>query len=313
MGQKGKTMNRTNKRIFDNIKAAEAAYNHDAEAALMEYAKQKRTIEAEAAKLKDETTYRQQHLAEAKQAARLGLKRAEDQFRSTVRTAREDLNRELKAAIKTVIPAGFSEAMKFYRDTGLTPSKTETEALLETGGKSLLAVQAVAKLLDDLGAPIRVDAPTVASFEADVAELDELAAGPLFHAPDALHSEAVEIMRGTPKPTWTAAGWRDVGEMWDQGVEVIAQRVAVLSRLQRILDRENAWSSDVTCELREREHEDAVKIEKEVAEITGENISPDEPESTVTITDAADDAAIEVARELGRRDARPDIPAQYVR
>lgn len=305
-------MNRQCKHIFDGLRDADERYISATTTILDAFTGKVKRISDEAKAYKDEKQYVAMHSEIARRDAQDALNAEESRFRSAVRDARASLESELDKAISAPVPSAFTERLAFYRTAQITPGRTEAAAMLKLAGKSLLAVNALGKLLDDTSSPVRVDAPSVADFEADVETLRQMEEAPLHHAALDHHADMSEVLKGSPMPTRTADGWQNIGEMWD-GLPLLMLAQGVRGKLDRLQERADVWSADVSSELRERESAAVAAAKKDIAEITGEDYNDEEPASTVTISDAADDAAIETARELGHQNIKPNVPPAYLR
>ena len=299
-------MNARTKIYLDGIKIAEHDFLDKANNILLRYRAEKEKIISISKRYKDEDSYINENLPKAKQSARDALTKAETTFRETLRKNIIGMKTELKATISTPVPKEFSEQLSFYRTAGLTPSRTETEALLELGKRSPLSVKAVAKLLEDTHADIKIQCRSIEDYEKDLADLDDLAEMPLISSPFSTHTELVDVLRGTPKLTRTAVGWRNTGETWADSVAVLLQTSAVSTRLKALENVADSWSADVTDILREREYDSLVNTEKEAAEKAGKEYVPEkQPTSSTTITER-ENAEIALAKQLGKEIADAD-------
>ena len=293
-------MNKTAQRHVNAIMDAETAYLNSTGTALLEYRQRKNQIHDAAKAYKDEQAHVDKYLPEAKSIARDALTRAEHTLKSAIKSNLEGLKRELQTSINQPIPQGFTERISLYRAAALAPSRTEAEALLQMAGKNPLAIRAVAKLLDDMKAPVRVDSRSIDQYEADLDTLAALAEQPLLHCPNETYSELSEVMKGEPMPTRTANGYVNIGNTWDSTALLVACQI-IPSQIRSIEKNADAWSADVTYQLREREHAAEVAKSKEEAENAGEEYTPDrEPVSTTGIADRGTDG-VELAAAMGRR------------
>ncbi|MBR1606976.1 MAG: hypothetical protein IJ664_04630 [Clostridia bacterium] len=296
-------MNKKAKMYLENITNGEKDFLEDVDAVLLHFRAEKAKIVAEASIYKDEKKYSLPKIDELKKTARQQLRTAEARFRATIQKSREGLKEELSAAINQPIPAGFAERLAFYRQSGMVPSRTEVEALLDLGQKSPLAVAAVRKLLDDLEAPIRLECRTIKQYEQDLQSLDQLAAMPLVHSGTDVHPELVEVLKGEPRPTRTAGGWRDIGERWTDGVSLLLNGAAVGQHLKQIEKNADAWSADITYSLAERAAQADAEAARKVAELTGDEYQPQpDPPSSTSIADRETNGEA-LARELGKQSA----------
>lgn len=296
-------MNKKTKMYLDSITNGEKDFVADVDAVLLNFRAEKAKIMAEAAIYKDEKKYSLPKIDELKKTARQQLRTAEVKFRSTIQKSRDGLKEELSAAINQPIPAGFTERLAFYRQSGMVPTRTEVEALLDLGQKSPLAVAAVQKLLDDLKAPIKVECRTIKQYEQDLQSLDQLAEMPLTHSRTDVHPELVEVLRGEPRPTRTAGGWRDVGERWTDSIDLLLNGTAVGQHLKQIEKNADAWSADITYSLAERAAQDDEEAARKVAELTGAEYQPEpDPPTSTSIADRETNGEA-LARELGRQSA----------
>lgn len=293
-------MNKVAQRHVAAIMDAETVYSNRTGTALLEYRQRKAQIISAAKAYKDEQSHIDKYLPEAREMARDALARAEYSYRNTIKTAVAGLKNELQAAISAPIPQTFTDRMSFYRAAALTPTKTEAEALLKMAGKNPLAIRAVAKLLDDTKAPIRIESRAVEKYEEDLAMLDNLAEMPLVHAPDEVHSELCEVMAGQPAPNKTSTGYRNIGNTWTS-TQLLVNGRFITHDLKEIEAAADSWSADVTCQIREREHAADVAKAKEEAENAGEEYTPErEPVSSVHVEKRGADG-VELAAELGRQ------------
>ena len=297
-------MNKTASKFLANIKFAEETYLDGVESILLKFRNDKERIDSMANKFipEEKKKYLDQCVPEILQTARHKLGLAEQAFRSELKRNIAGMKEELQGAINAPIPPAFTERLSFYRAANLTPSKTETEALISMAGKNPLAVRAVAQLLDDTNAPFKIESRAIEAFEKDLQDLDDLAEMPLVHSPASVHHELCEVMQGQRKATRTAAGWREIGYTWDGSVDLLLHGTAVTSRLKALESVSDAWSADVTYSLREREHVAAEKKAKQEAEDNGEKYQPEpEPSSSVHIENR--DSAVQLAREIGAETA----------
>ena len=299
-------MNARTKIFLDGIKIAESDFMDKTNDILLRYRAEKEKIISISKRYKDEDQYIRENLPKAKQSARDALTRAEDAFRKELVRNINGMRKELKATISTPVPKEFSEQLSFYRAAGITPSRTETEALLELGKHTPLSVKAVSKLLEDTHADVKIQSRSIEDYEKDLADLDDLAEMPLISSPFETHVELTDVLRGTPKLTRTAAGWRNTGETWADSVAVLLQTSAVSTRLKALENVADSWAADVTDILREREYDSLVNTEKEAAEKAGKEYVPDkQPTSSTTIT-ARENAEIALAKLLGKERADAD-------
>lgn len=297
-------MNRQTKMYIDAILSAETTYTNTVGNALLQYRDSEEKINRAARAYKDEQSYKAQHLPAAQQVARDAMGRAEMIYRKAIQDSVTGLKNELKASINAPISSVFTQRLAFYRTANLTPTRTETEALLTMAGKNPLAIRAVAKLLDDQKAPIMLECRAISEYETDLKNLDDLATMPLLHAPYEVHTEMCECMKGQEKATLTANGWKMLGSRWSGSVELLMQQAAVTERIKAIEKAADTWSADVTYSLREREHAAAVAKAKEEAENNGEEYTPErEPVSSVHV-EKRDNEAVEMAAQLGKETAK---------
>lgn len=296
-------MNKKARFFVDGVKNAEQDYLEDVDAILLHFRAEKAKIMAEASIYKDEKKYALPKIDELKKTARQQLRTAESKYRTTIQKSREGLKEELQTSINQPIPVGFTERLAFYRQSGMVPTRTEVEALLDLGQKSPLAVAAVQKLLDDLKAPIKVECRTIKQYEQDLQSLDQLAEMPLTHSGTDVHPELVEVLKGEPRPTRTAGGWRDIGERWTDSIDLLLNGTAVGQHLKQIEKNADAWSADITYSLAERAAQDDEEAARKVAELTGDEYQPqpDPPSSTSIADREANGEAL--ARELGKQSA----------
>ena len=296
-------MNARTKSYLDGIKIAEHDFLDKTNDILLRYRAEKEKIISTSKRYKDEGGYVHENLPKAKQSARDALTRAEDAFRKELVRNITGMREELKATISAPVPKEFTEKLSFYRTAGITPSRTETEALLELGQRSPLSVKAVSKLLEDTHADVKVQTRSIEDYEKDLANLDDLAEMPLISSPFETHVELTDVLRGTPKLTRTAAGWRNTGETWADSVQVLLQTTALTTRLKALETVADSWSADVTDILREREYNTLVSREKEEAEKAGKEYVPDkQPTSSTTITER-ENTEIALAKQLGKERA----------
>ena len=239
-------MNKTVLKYLNGIRDGETAYLNTTGNILMRYRDEKAKIVSVSTRYKNEAEYVEENLPRVKQETRDALARAERDFRKTLVENISGLKTELKMSVSATVPQAFSEKLAFYHASGITPSRTETEALLELGLKSPVCVKAVQKLLDDTNAPIKIEARAIEDYELDIANLDDLASMPLVSCPLEVHAELTDVLRGQPKATRTAMGWRDVGEKWNGSVDVLMQSMAVSNRLKALESNADAWTADVS-------------------------------------------------------------------
>lgn len=293
-------MNQTAKRQLEAILGAETTFENAVGTALMEYRTSKEQIRSAASAYKDEQSYIDERLPAAQNVARGKIERAEQSFRKALMDNTTGLKSELRSAVNAPIPQAFTDRIAFYRTANLTPTRTEAEGLLSMAGKNPLAIRAVAKLLDDTGAPVRIESRAVEQYEADLTALEELAEMPLIHAPYECFTELVETMSGQPMQTKTRDGYRDVGHTWDR-TKLLINGSLISGKLKDIAASADAWSADITFTVREREHAEAVAQAKKEA---GEEYQPEtEPASSARLEERGT-SAVEIAAELGRETAK---------
>ncbi|MBR3017358.1 MAG: hypothetical protein IKH57_09835 [Clostridia bacterium] len=306
-------MNTKVKSLIANIMDAETIFQNDVGNALIRYRADKAKITMTASRFKSEyeKQYVDENLPVLKQSARDALGRAEQSFRKSLKENVDGLKKELKSAISAPISAAFTERLAFYRAASLTPSQTETEILLQLAGKSPIAISAIAKLLDDQNAPIFVECRSVADFEKDLKNLDDLTEMPLLHSPNEVHNELCDIMKGQPKLTRTANGWKSIGYSWEDSADLLMQGTDVSCRLKKLADVADTWAADVSYQLREREHAADTAKERQEAGDSGKHFKPEaEPESAVHI-EFRKTGGIELARELGKEAGRKADVSAY--
>ncbi|MBQ6175058.1 MAG: hypothetical protein IJK28_10585 [Clostridia bacterium] len=293
-------MNKTAQRHVAAIMDAETAYMNSTGTALLQYRQRKSQIYDAARAYKDEQAHIDKYLPDARDIARDALARAEYSYRNTIKTAVAGLKNELQAAISAPIPQTFTDRLSFYRAAALTPTKTDAESLIRMAGKNPLAIRAVAKLLDDTKAPIRIESRAVEMYEADLATLDELAQMPLVHAPDEVYTELCDVMAGQPAPNKTAAGYKNIGNTWTS-IQLLTNGRFIAHNLKEIEAAADAWSADVTYQIREREHAEEVARAKEEAENAGEEYTPEREPVSSTSVEKRSTNGVELAAELGRQ------------
>ena len=292
-------MNKTAQRYVNAIADAETAYLNSTGTALLEYRQRKAQIINASKAYKDESSHVDKYLPEAKSIARDALARAEHALKNAIKTNLEGLKRELQTSINQPIPQGFAERIGLYRTAALAPNRTEAEVLLTMAGKNPLAIRAVSKLCDDTKAPVRVDSRSIDQYEADLDALAALAEQPLLHCPNETFSELSEVMKGEPMPTRTANGYVNIGNTWNSMALLIACQT-IPSKIRSIEKNADAWSADVTYQLREREHAAEVAKAKEEAENAGEEYKPEQEPTSTTGIEARNTAA-DLLAEQGRQ------------
>lgn len=306
-------MNETVKTVFSTLRQGQICYENAVLAALLAFRRQKEKITAEASAYKDEDAYCRQHLDPAKEEALSAVRKAEIAFRNDLKNSSMHLHKELETALAEPIDAAFAAKIAFYRASGLTPSKTESEILLKQAGKHPAAVAAVAQMLDDAASKWRVTGRSVADFEDDLAALDRLVDQPsLLYAPHEAHAELCDILRGKPNGKPGARTWGD--DIGGVSVELLTNRAAIVTALKRLEDAAPAWTGGVSYGLREAENRDEIESRRQKAEAHGETfIAPEEPQNSTIEDVPARESALELAKEIGAEKTPRPIPERYLR
>lgn len=296
-------MNRKAKAAIDNVVSAYETFQKENEKSLLSFRWSVQRAEKESEKYRDAEGYIAEKKKDAIAKAREELGQAESAFRAEIRKSIDVLKTELSAAITAPIADGFAERIALYRSAALAPSRSEVEALLTMAGKNPVAVRAVAKLLDDTSAPVKVTTRQIDEFESDVAALEDLSRGPLVSSPYGVHSELCAVVAGQPKPARRNDGeYIHVGHVWDS-LDLTIQRAALASKIARLREAADSWGADVSYQIAERLDKAETAQEKQAAEDAHEEFTPrPEPTSTTGI-EKRGGAGVELAASIGREKA----------
>ena len=117
---------------------------------------------------------------------------------------------------------------------------------------------------------------------------------------DEVYSELCEVMAGQPAPNKTSKGYRSIGNTWST-IQLLTNGKFIAHNLKEIKAAADAWSADVTYQIREHEHDEEVARAEEEAENAGEEYKPErEPVSTTSVEKRGSNG-VELAAELGRQ------------
>ena len=299
-------MNKLNETTLKHIVTRAKQYQGKVSEILDGYTSMMEKTKHEAAIRKDEAEYISANQKKHSEAARRLLQKEQEAFASEVRNASKELKGQLIDALSQPVHVAVNQQLTLMHTFGIAPSRTQLENLIDLNGGNLLGLQAINALLTETKAPYTVKCFDVGDYERDLATLEHLAEHSDHYIPADHHSAGCDVFRGTNQTIKRYDGMEvSTGFEWDS-VSLLMRSTDVSNDVKKIGDMTQRWSADVSTEIMDKASAAVKEEAAKQAEAEGKSVPADpDPESTVTIKQAEDDATA-LAREIGAERAQHD-------
>ena len=304
-------MNILNGYALNSLLKADTEYRGKIADALATYRASMERVHAESKKYKDENEYvrnhQPAHAEKAMNAINSARKQFETELKSTVRTMRESVSKYLTEPLNT----DFSAKLKLYADFGVPMCKSEVTALLKMNDGNPFGLRALDSVLAKTGADWRLDYKDVGQYENDIEKLERMAANLSVYVPDEYHHEGCELYKNV-RVRYFKQGSNETyesGSTFDS-VTLIMNSVDHQTTMDAVKAMQQSWSADVstpgidTASEHMRKEKLALNESLRAQGISDEYLEnvPDDAKTTTSVKES-DEKALELARNLGRRDA----------
>lgn len=279
-------MNRINLMIFQLIKEKAEHLREQTDNALEKYQREMNQAREKATVYKNEGQFIQAQKDILSGIARSEIVKAQRAFGADIERYCETLQDQLSEHVSEPINGAFRDQLGTIAQFGIKPSETQIRALLKQNGGNSLGIQALSKVLTDVGSRYKITSRAMEEYEADLRTIRQLAVQPISYNIMTYHHEAIEVLGGVP-----VVQTRDDGSTYTTAQSFDNDSLLAATALFNIgLDKVNgmakSWAADLS--------------------ITTKDVSADdeeEPESTTVVGDSDRDP-IELAKKLGRDKAR---------
>ena len=237
-------MNRKMKQTIFTLRGQLANYKHDVSAAVTDYNEKRAGVAEEAKKYKDEDTYFTTAMHPVRSITQSRVQTYQKTFIEALNTAADEMEAELSSSVLLLPGSTFNEALAFYRNFKLDPSKLEVQALAKMAGGSSLALRAINAMLKENGSRLKVEFSSPETLCNDIESLRKLTSNCLYIPLDPNIPNGLKLFIGEPKADYNTpvpAGKSDRFTQVD--LLISAQRLnAFDSELERM---EARWSAEI--------------------------------------------------------------------
>lgn len=237
-------MNRKMQQTIFTLRGQLANYKHDVSAAVSDYNEKRAGVAEESKKYKDEDSYFTTAMHPIRSITQSRVQRYQKDFIEAVNAAANEMEAELSAHILILPGSTFNEALAFYRNFRLTPTRLEVKALAKMAGGSSLALRAINAMLKENGSRLKVDFSSPEILSKDIEGLRKLTENCLYIPLDPKTPNGLKLFSGEPKADYNTsvpAGKSD--RFTDIDLLLSAQHLDALDKEWETM--EQRWSSEI--------------------------------------------------------------------
>lgn len=294
-------MNLSTNKSFRNIKGAISAYQTSITDALNRYAAAIERATAESKQYKNEKEYLSEKKTLCANVARSDVERARETLKSTMQGEVDSLKSELTTHLTTPVNPSFRDTLILYKTYSLPLSKVEIEGLIKLNMGAPIGYRMLNKVLEDGHSRYRVDVPSVSDYEADVALLERISTAPLWSPADRFH-ELVGLFAGVQREDSIG------GVVWDR-ISLLTCRSDLDSKIEKLNDAENRWSTTVTPSLKTIELYEQTEDGKTAEQRLADDVKAVPDAATI---EHSEGETVQQARLMGAAKAAEDAKAAKV-
>lgn len=282
-------MNLINGKLIDNILFAADTLRNDTIAALGQY---RNDIEREkrlAQRYKAEEEYLAGQRNKLSAIARAAIEKAERVFSGAVQEYADEMEMELRRHIAVPVNNQLRERLLMLTEFGISPTRTEIDALLELNRGNQIGLAAIQKTLERTKSPFPLKYHTTEDFENDLKMIRDLPRNLKYIPLEYLH-EGIEIYEGR-RGDYQYEGGGTVGNQFDwDSVSLIQNAQAFESKIEKIQGLKDIWAAD--CSYTQ-------------ADQFAEDIGAKPVKSGVTVTESEENnAGMRFVKQMGADAAR---------
>lgn len=279
-------MNHINTAVFQLIRTSAESLKESITASLQKYRKEVAEAAEESERYKDENGYLASRKHFFAELARGEIEKTQRIFQDKLSRYAETLTGELEKHVSTPLNGSFRDQLLTIAQFKIRPSRTQIEALLKINDGHPVGLQALTKVLSDVGSEFQIISKPIADYERDIKYIEQLAIQPISY--DILyHHEAVEILSGTNIVQVRPDGRTFENGMTFDSTSLLAATSGFENAVDRIEGMGSSWAADVTYRS---------------ADEMSDHGPDRNVESSVSIEES-DTQAVEIAKELGRQKA----------
>lgn len=278
-------MNKINLAIFQLIREKADHLREQINFSLEKYRREMAEARERAKAFKAEAEYIKAQKEIFSCIARAEIEKAGRAFGADVERYVETLQDQLGKHVSEPINGAFRDQLLTVSQFGIKPSETQIRALLKQNGGNSLGIQALSKVLTDVGSQYRISFRDMKEYEKDMRLIRELGIQPVYYDKE-FHHEAVEVLGGVP-----VVQVRDDGTTYTTAQTFDSTSLQLASdlfglNLDKVGGMATNWAADLSITTKGADAEDEA-----------------EPDSTTKLEDSEHDP-VELARKLGRDKAR---------
>lgn len=298
-------MNNFTMSLFDLIINAADALKESMTETLRKYRAEMAKVTEDAKVFKAEEEYISKKKIVLVATAQEAISKAQRVFRSKIERYSEQLRDELEKHVSEPISSVFREQLLTIAQFHIQPSETQIKALLKANSGNQVGLSAIAKVLDDVQSPYRVNFRETKDYEDDLKMIERWSIQPIAYDMD-YHHEACDIMRGQHiKIIRDDLSTYENGSTFDS-IALIAGSTDFETKIEAIKAMKNSWVCDVSYALAEQH----TTTENEILQDVGANTESNNNEfqSSTSIENNETYQAVQLAREIGKASAQTYAP-----
>lgn len=300
-------MNLINRDILDLILAAAETLRNETCRILESYRNNMERERRIGARYKDESDYVKDKQQELSSIARNDIAKAESVFAAKVEKYAGQMKNELEKHLSEPVNQQFRDKLKMIADFDLQPECVEIEDLIRLNRGNQTGLSALARTLEKVDSPYRIQYHSAKDFTNDIAEIRGLGRNLKYIPSEYLH-EGIEVYDGiTEDYVYPNGNVLHNGISYDR-VSLIANQFDFESRIEKIKGLKDTWTADCSyydADKKAKEEEKQRKIlNKYLSDLGLPEEKPISAESETTIEDSTvDNAGVELAKQLGAEKA----------
>lgn len=305
-------MNNFTMSLFDLIINAADTLKESMTEALRKYRAEMTKVTEDAKVFKAEEEYISGKKTILVATAQEAISKAQRVFRSNIERYSEQLHDELERHVSEPINSDFREQLLTIAQFRIQPSETQIKALLKANNGNSVGLSAIAKVLDDVQSPYRVNFRETKDYEDDLKMIERWSIQPIAYDAD-YHHEACDVMRGQRiKRIRDDLSTFEDGTTFDS-IALITGSADFENKKETVKSMKNSWVCDVSYALAEQHttaEQEAEKLKNEILRSVGADPEPNDNEykSSTSVENDRSHEAMQLARELGKAAARSNAP-----
>lgn len=300
-------MNLINKTLIDMLISAAETLRNSICGTLEKYKNDAEREKRISERFKDEAQYYAEQQGKLAAIARAEIEKAERVFCAKVNDLSGQMETQLKRHLSEPVNSQFHDKLKMIADFDLLPESLEIEQLIQLNGGNQTGLSALAKTLEKVNSPYKLNYHSTKDFQNDIAEIRGLCRN-LKYIPATYLHQGVEVFKGISADYVYPNGNVLHNRITFDSVHLITSQIDFETRIEKIKGLKDVWSADCSYAEADKESEEAKKIQKLTNEFlkdaglpAGE---PIEAKSATTIENTNDNnIGVEFAKQLGAEKA----------